>query len=330
MADKLQHMVAKEPNFFRNFDLRLGGYFQRKSEVAVAFFHRVFEELSKESKLRLVEEATWEDDENEGESMLAEGCTPESVDDKAKEPEALISTEAVYNATLRGGAVAFTIVSAAKKGNIWMAEAFWSFHDAIYLARLFEKMQSRVHLRSGRIRMRCQPRAFMNALIDFDAKNDKTVLRDRVCEAILHKRSVLSLLERHAFHVFTQSDPKRPSRLTPLLEFAVLYEVERYEDTIMKKEEYEKMVDKATWLGNIIADGVVLAVHDPERQSRPDARKDRSSDYGSAGQIRIFLMNWRGSRTGTQRSLSPRKRSVPTSSITHRSRNIAASVSWPL
>ena len=34
----------------------------------------------------------------------------------------------------------------------------------------------------------------------------------------------------------------------------------------MKKEDYEEMVKKATWLGNNIADGVADALHDPERK----------------------------------------------------------------
>jgi hypothetical protein len=55
----------------------------------------------------------------------------------------------------------------------------------------------------------------------------------------------------------------------PLLDFAVLYEIERYEGSHMKKEEYERMVNTARWLGDNIADGVAKAVKDPERMSLP-------------------------------------------------------------
>ncbi len=271
MADKLQHMVARNPNLFRNFDQHLGGHFRRRSEVTLAFLHRVFEELSKESKARLAEAATAEE-EDEGESLLAGPPASEAAVEPAQEPEAVVSTEAVYDAALRGGEVAFTIVSAAKQGPIWKARDFWSFHDLIYLARLFERMEGREQSRSGRVRMKCRPKALMRALIDFE-KKDKTVLRDRVCEAVLHKRSVLALLERQAFRAFTQSDPSRPPRLSPLLDFAVLYEIERYEGPMMTKEDYKKMAENAKWLGNNIADGVVQAVQDPERRESPGRAK---------------------------------------------------------
>ena len=40
------------------------------------------------------------------------------------------------------------------------------------------------------------------ALVDFEAKDEsRTLLRDRVCEAILRRQPVLHLIERHAFHV---------------------------------------------------------------------------------------------------------------------------------
>ena len=154
-----------------------------------------------------------------------------------------------------------------------MARDFWSFNDLIYLSRLFEKMQQRIEFPNGRIKIRCQPKTFMNALIDFDSKNDKTVLRDQVCEAVLHKRSVLPLLERHAYHIYTQSEPGKPRRVGPLLDFAVLYEIERYEGTTMNKEDYQRMVERATWLGNNIADGVASALHDKARPESPGRAK---------------------------------------------------------
>jgi hypothetical protein len=240
MATILQHMVALEPNLFRNFDLHLGGYFERRSEVTVAFLHRVFERLSEQAKSEVATAAP-SNAEGEAEALYDDS---EAADD-ASEPtpigEAEISSEAVYDATLRGGAVAFTVVSAIKKGNVWMARDFWTFQDVIYLSRLFERMLARKQLRNGKVRTECSPRAFMNT---FDAKQDKTLLRDRVCEAILRKQGVLPLLERHAYDIFTKSEPNKPRRVWPLLDFAVLYEIERYEGTTMEKENYQKMFNE--------------------------------------------------------------------------------------
>jgi hypothetical protein len=264
MAEQLRHMVVLEPNLFRNFDLHLGGYYQGRSEVALAFLHRVFVELSKHGPREApltqpVPEARTEDSLSDNpDALMEQGQVT------ATEPE--ISAQAVYDTTLRGGAVTFTVVSATKKGNVWMARDFWTFQDVVYLSRLFEALQEREQLRSGLVRLRCRPKSFMNALIDFDAKKDKTILRDQVCAAILLKHPVLPLLEHHAWQVYAQSDPEKPRRVSPLLDFAIVYEVERYEGSVMTKDDYKKMVEKAKWLGTNIADGVVEAVQDKARQ----------------------------------------------------------------
>jgi hypothetical protein len=184
---------------------------------------------------------------------------------RPREPEGFISAEAVYDAALRGGAVTFAVVSARKKGNVWMARDFWIFQDVVYLARLFERMLQREEAPSGHLRIACPPKGFCRALVDFEAKAETmTLLRDRVCEAILQKRGVLALLERHAFDVNSHAEPGKARPIGPLLDFARLYEVERHRGTDMA-ETYEKMVQTATWLGNNIADGVVAAVQDKER-----------------------------------------------------------------
>jgi hypothetical protein len=267
MADLLGPIVELEPNLFRNFEFHLGGYFQRRSEVAAAFLHRVFEKLSEQLKSRAIQaaEAT---EEGEGESLSETAPPPTPTVGGATAPETEISAEAVYNAT---GAVGFTIVSAFKKGNVWMARDFWSFHDLVYLARLFEKMQEKQQRRDGRVVLRCRPRSFLHALIDFEAKKDKTVLRDRVCEAILQKRGVLPLLERHAFHVNKSSDRGKSRLVKPLLDFAVLYEVERHKGTDMGND-YEMMVDTATRLGTRIGHAVAKAVLKPEGGDQKESR----------------------------------------------------------
>jgi hypothetical protein len=261
-ATALQRMVNLDPNLFRNFELHLGGYFQGRSEVAVAFFHRVFEELSQQVHNQLTL-ATELDADDEAESLAPVLRADTGQMPRRELPELPISARAVYDSALRAGPVAFAVVSAARKGNVWMARDYWTFHDLVYLARLFEKMQQREELPSGRIKTRCRPRALMNTLIDFSAKKDRrTLLRDRVCERVLHKGGVLALLERQAFTVFAQGDLAKPRMVGPLLDFAVLYEIERHEGVAMKKEDYEKMVERATWLGRTIADGVADASQD--------------------------------------------------------------------
>ena len=272
MADALARMVDLEPNLFRNFNLELGGYFQGRSEVALGFLHRVFVELGHSRTAKRAERI-----EAERNTAVEEGFIwdeSESSDESSRpESEPLISAEAVFDAADRGGPVNFTVVSASKKGNVWMARDFWTFRDVVYLARLFERMQTPVRRGSGPVRFACSPRAFFRTLIDFEAKaENRTILRDLVCEAILRREPVLHLLERHAFHVNTHTDPKQSRSVWPLLTFARLYEVELRKGTPMA-ETYEKMVKTATWLGDTIGKAVAEAVRSKdEAESRGRAR----------------------------------------------------------
>ena len=272
MATRLQSMKDLEPNLYRNFKLHLGGYFQGRSEVAMAFLHSVFVKLSEEIRVGRAENETPSEEEDEGDH-LHDDLDDSGTAPAARENEDLVFAQAVYDATLRGGSVGFVVVSGRKKGPVWMPRDFWTFHDVVYLARLFEKMQERQLLTGGLVKTRCRPRSFMNALIDFEAKKDKTLLRNHVCDAILNKRGVLGLLERHAFHVHAHTNPQKRQSIASLRDFAVLYETERYEGSNMTKEEYKKMVDLATWLGNNIADGVFDAVRDPERRESASRAK---------------------------------------------------------
>jgi hypothetical protein len=264
MVTQLQYMVGLDDNLYRNLDLPFEAYLQGRSEVLVAFLYRVFTKLSEQKAASAPSVPILF--ENDSEPLFDDSDSP--IDSTIPETlaEEIISAEAVYEAALFHGPVTFTIVSAYKKGKQrYVVRDFWTFHDLAYLSRLFEKMLQTVQVASGRRKICCSPKAFMNTLIDFEAKQHEAVFRDKVCEAILNKRSVLSLLERHAYRIYTQSEPDKPRRVEPLLDFAVLYEVERYEGTSMQKENYEKMVKTARWLGENIADGVIQAIRDPKR-----------------------------------------------------------------
>src|SRR5206468_1491824 len=123
MSTFLQSVVWCEPNLFRNFELHLGGYFAGRSEVTLAFLHRVFEKLSEGSKAGATASVVTAD-EGEAESLYDDPeLTPEAPETKAV-PDLPILAQPVYDAVLRQGAVAFTVVSASKKGNVWMARDF--------------------------------------------------------------------------------------------------------------------------------------------------------------------------------------------------------------
>ncbi len=286
LADRLASMVQVEPNLFRNFDLLLGSYLQRRSEVALAFLHRVFVELSKVQivdRQAQIEEAirqssVLEPDDDDDDNEEVETATSPKV---VEEPPPVISSGAVFNQLRRHGDVSFTVVSASKKGNVWMAGDFTTFRDIDRLARLFEAMQQTVD-RGKRRRIACHPRKFFLALVDFEAKTEsRTVLRDKVCEAIFRRQSVLALLERHAFHVNRHSDQSKVRRVGPLLDFARLYEVDLHKGTLMENA-YQSMVETATWLGSIIGEALAEAVKgkadsDGKEGASPESRVAKES-----------------------------------------------------
>ena len=61
----------------------------------------------------------------------------------------------------------------------------------------------------------------MRLLIDFEQKNEnRTILRNRICERILKKQSVLELVEQHVFRI----NKSKPQYIKPLNDFIILYE----------------------------------------------------------------------------------------------------------
>ncbi len=278
IASALRPMMNLEANLFRNIDFapKLGGYFQKRSEVTFAFLHRVFVELSLQS--RAVSASTPGPEPATPGEVWEIGDPPEPEAPGLPEQagiEPRISAEDVIVATQQGGPVGFAVVSATKKGNVWMARDFWTFGDVVYLARLFESMQVAEESTRGVYRPRCSPSALMHALRDNEARAEaKTLVRDRVCEAILNRRPVLHLLERHAFHVNTGVAASASKGVWPLLRFAKLYEIELRKGTEMDADGgYQTMVNAATWLGKTIGKAIAGAVNDKSgAESRGRAR----------------------------------------------------------
>src|SRR5271157_2636244 len=262
LADRLASMVDADPNLFRNFNLLLGTHVQRRSEVALAFLHRVFVELTK---------AQGADQQARFEEFISRGSSPakeehgsseisEGMEEAQEAPLPAISYQAIFDSLRRRGDVRFTIVSASKKGNVWMSRDFTCFRDIDRLARLFEAMQMEVDKPAVPGRLVCNPRKLYLALVDFEAKpENRTLLRDKVCETIFRRESALDLLERHAFNVNKHSDPGRARPVRPLLDFARLYEVDLHKGTQMETA-YRKMVETATWLGDLIGEALASAV----------------------------------------------------------------------
>lgn len=248
VSEELIGMRQVQANFFKNFELQLGGYFSERSEILFAFLHAVFRHFS---GYRPKEPTVASDDDSEDE-LAALGPAD---DDEASNVEH-ISCQQVFDKLCRGAPVNFAVVAARKMGNLWMGRDFQTFTDVLYIARLLDLMTSVVPRENGPQRQRCSPKRLMATLIDFSSKKNKTLLRNKVCERILSKQSVLALLEKHAYHKFSQWKPGEPLMISVLRDFALLYEPEICEAHGMTKTGFEQMAQSAKWLGEKIADAV--------------------------------------------------------------------------
>ena len=247
VSEELVGMRQVQANFFKNFELQLGGYFAERSEILFAFLHAVFRHFS---GYRPKDPVAVLDDDTDDELVSLGPVEEEEADVEH------ISCQQVFDKLCRGAPVNFAVVAARKMGNLWMGRDFQTFTDVLYIARLLDLMTSVEPRENGPQRQRCSPKHLMTTLIDFSSKKNKTLLRNKVCERILTKQSVLSLLEQHAYHKFSQWKPGEPLMISILRDFALLYEPEICEGHGMTKTEFEQMAQSAKWLGEKIADAV--------------------------------------------------------------------------
>ncbi len=115
----------------------------------------------------------------------------------------------------------FIVVHAESKGQTYMGKMIWPFRDSVYFFRLMENLEhSGVNIKE-----------VMRLLIDFSRKGaNRTLSRNRVCERILKKQSILGLIESHVFSSDT-------TFIKPLADFVVKYE------PIIRKEEQTMTMD---------------------------------------------------------------------------------------
>ena len=162
--NRLIGITEWEPNFYRNIDQRLGGYFTHPSEMAFAFLHRVYAELTTEDELN--EEDPFEDEEFQQE---------------------------ISNLAFKDAPLSFFIISTEQKGQIQMPTQVRLYDDLVYLFRLFR------HLRKKNMRWK----SIAQNMLDFTAVKDdnKSLKRNRMLDAVLTKQSILKQAETFAFHV---------------------------------------------------------------------------------------------------------------------------------
>lgn len=107
--EPLMRATEFEPNWYRNFETSLGGYFNHPTETCLAFLHTIYRKTLRHSEETL----------SEADTFLQE----------------------LYGLVQEEAPVSFAVVSATSKGNTMMVTDAWLFDDVAYLFRLFDRAE---------------------------------------------------------------------------------------------------------------------------------------------------------------------------------------------
>lgn len=218
----LQDAKYEDPNLFKNFKHPLGfenyedGYFQKTFEVAFAFLYTLYRKVL--------------------------------LHQKGDEEESVLNWEEMYNLTISRAPLEFVVLHAESKGQTSMGKMVWSFRDSVYFFRLIENIE----------KTEINIKEVMRLLIDFSQKNqeNKTILRNKFCERILKKRTILDIVEERTWNLVFPKDEKKtkPSNPSPLVDFLFKYEkiIER-EVTNMTDEERNVAVNLGKSIGSCVS-----------------------------------------------------------------------------
>jgi hypothetical protein len=210
--DDFQAVKVDDPNLFKNFENRLGGFFQRQFEQLFTFLYSLY----------------W--------MVLSKKTTDEC--------NLELDFEKLFDVVISKAPLEFYTINTTALGDTQMGKMIWPFNDSVYLFRLFD------HIEKNQISMK----EAMEGLIDHDQpKNEnKTMMRNAVCERILKKSSIVELIEQHVFHI----NKSKKQYIKPIHDFVIEYEK-------ILKEGNDKVdqaiIDTAVSLGKTIGFSVASA-----------------------------------------------------------------------
>jgi len=210
--DDFQAVNVDDPNLLKNFENRLGGFFQRPFEQLFTFLYSLY----------------W--------TVLSKKTTDED--------DSELDFEKLFDVIISKTPLEFYTINTTSLGDTQMGKMIWPFNDSVYLFRLFDKVEKN----------KISIKEVMAGLIDYDqTKNEnKTMMRNTVCERILKKSSIVELIEQHAFHI----NKSKKQYIKPMHDFVIEYEK-------ILKEGNDKMdqeiIDTAVSLGKTIGFSVASA-----------------------------------------------------------------------
>ena len=203
----LESTKYKDDNLYRNYNHPLGGYYQHPYEITYSFLYTLYD------KCLLNQSETGTD----------------GID---------LDMEAALNLTFNTAPLEFYVIQTKKEGDTFAGKMLWPFKETLYFFRLTEKIEKTLKVRMKEVLSYC---------VDYEAsKNEnKTLLRNRICERLLKKQPILDLVEQHVFHT-------NISYFKPLFEMVLVYELLLREGDIVFKEEQEAAVSLGKCIGRAV------------------------------------------------------------------------------
>lgn len=208
----LKDAKYEDPNLFKNFKHPLG--FEKYED---GYFHKPFE-------------VTF--------AFLYTLYRKILLHQKKDEAEGILNWEEMCNFTISRAPLEFVVLHVESKGQTFMGKTVWHFRDSVYFFRLIE------HIEKSEINIK----EVMRLLIDFSQKNAaRTLIRNKVCERILKKKSILDLIESHVFNTDM-------NYIKSLVEFVIKYEpIIRKEGNAMTIDAQEASVTLGKRIGMTVA-----------------------------------------------------------------------------
>lgn len=205
--DLLESTKYTDDNLYRNYNHPLGGFYQHPYEITYAFLYSLYDKC-----------------------LLNQ---PEIGTDGIH-----LDMEAALELTYNTAPLEFYVIQTQKEGDTFAGKMIWPFRETLYFFRLTEKIEKTIGVRMKEVLSYC---------VDYEAsKNEnKTLLRNRICERILKKQSILDLVEKHVFHT-------NISYFKPLFDMLLIYELLLREGDMVFKEEQEAAVSLGKCIGRAV------------------------------------------------------------------------------
>jgi len=225
----------------RNFGSDLGGYFEKPYEQFFSFMYTLY-------------------------------LNTFTVNPKG-EKESEIDYDALCNLNIAKAPVSFYVLQFQKLGDPYIGKLIWNFTEAVYLFRLFAALFERKidiikvmqgFVDYGQTKNECKTTEQKSNSKDRSESKikqkdeSKTIVRNRICEAILKKQHITDLVEPFVYHI-NRSEKKI---IKPAFDFVEAYEHILYEGDTMKQE----LIDTAVSLGKTI--GLKLGTEDEKNRGK--------------------------------------------------------------